>query len=406
MMGGSSLAAGYRSAGAKLTILPGRKNYLRDSHYWVSAVLGVALIPLLRQLNLPVDFDWLKLGSAYWLVLTAQSIFVATLLSSFVFVAKLHFGLLQLFRRETARVLLVVVYFAALWFALTWVKALILTVDTVALLELFRRLKPGDRRKAAAAVLLPALYLFVGFLLVFAYNDVILSLRFFGATDAAFNAMDKWLLHGVSVSSLSHWAVRSFSVSSFRGLEFIYFGMFSQIGAGLILTGLYDGRRRAFQFVGTILAAYYIALALFFFWPSQGPFYLCPAHFSVFPSQLQTYTLQKWSIANAQALWGHVHVHHISTDYYIAFPCMHIAQPLVVMWFLRRWKPIVAVLAAYDVLLVVAIILLEWHYVVDIIAGVLVAGIAIAAVNGGELWHGTRNRPPMAWLAENGPAPE
>lgn len=386
-----------------MTILPGRQNYLRDLHYWVSALLGIALIPLLRQFNLPVEFDWLKLGSAYWLVLTAQSIFVATLLSLFVCVPKLPFSPLHLLRREAARVLLVTVYFLILWWALTWVKAFILTVDTIALLEFFRRLKPGDRRKVTGAVLLPALYLFVGFLLVFAYNDVILSVRFFGTTDAAFNAMDKWLLHGVSVSDLCHWAVRSFSVSFFRSLEFIYFGMFSQIGAALILIGLYDGRRRAFQFVGTILAAYYIALALFYLWPSQGPFYLCTAHFSVFPDQLQTYVLQKWSIANSQALWRHVQVRHISTDYYIAFPCMHIAQPLVVMWFLRRWKRIVAVLAAYDMLLLVAIILLEWHYVVDIIAGVLVAGLAIAVVDGSELW---RNRPPMAWLAENGPSPQ
>jgi hypothetical protein len=384
-----------------MTILPGRQNYLRDSHYWVSALLGVALIPLLRQLNLPVEFDWLKLGSAYWLVLTAQSIFVATLLSLFVFAPELPISPLQLFRREAARVPLVLIYFLVLWWALAWVKALILTVDTVALLEFFRRLKPEARRKAAGAVLLPALYLFVGFLMVFAYNDVILSVRFFGATDAAFNAMDKRLLHGVSVSDLCHWAARSFSVSFFRGLEFIYFGMFSQIGAALILTGLYDGRRKAFRFAGTILAAYYMALALFYFWPSQGPFYLCPTHFSVFPGQLQTYALQKWSIANSLALSRHVQVRRISTDYYIAFPCMHIAQPLVVIWFLRRWKPIVAVLAAYDVFLVVAIILLEWHYVVDIVAGVLVAGLAIAAVDGSELWHGS-----TAQLVKTRPSPQ
>ena len=35
---------------------------------------------------------------------------------------------------------------------------------------------------------------------------------------------------------------------------------------------------------------------------------------------------------------------------------MHIALPLIVMWFLRRWKRIVIVLCAYDSLLIVAII--------------------------------------------------
>src|SRR5260370_40944597 len=66
---------------------------------------------------------------------------------------------------------------------------------------------------------------------------------------------------------------------------------------------------------------------------------------------------------------------------------MHIAQPLIVMWFLRRWKRIVAVLAAYDVLLVIAIVLVEWHYFVDLLAAVPVAGIAIAITD----FSGLRN---------------
>jgi hypothetical protein len=387
-----------------LTILPRGQNYSRDSHFWVSALLGVALLPLLKRLNLPVAFDWLKLGSAYWLVLAAQSIFVATLLSFLMIAPETPFRPLPRLRQAAPRVLVVLVFFFVLGWTLTWVKALILTVDTVAILEFFRRPKPEDRRNAARAVLLPALYLFVGFLLVFAYNDIILSVRFFGTTDAAFNAMDRWLLHGNSVSSLCHWAANHFPVSFFRVLEFIYFGMFSQIGATLILTGLYDGSRRAFQFVGTILTAYYLALALFYLWPSQGPYYLCPTHFSVFPNPLQSYALQKWSIANSQALWRHVPIRHISTDYYIAFPCMHIAQPLVVMWFLKRWKRILAVLAAYDMLLLVAIVLLEWHYIVDIIAGVLVAGLAIAVGDGNELWRCISSRLPVA--GRNEPSPQ
>ena len=42
---------------------------------------------------------------------------------------------------------------------------------------------------------------------------------------------------------------------------------------------------------------------------------------------------------------------------------------MVVMWFLRRWRPMVICLAAYDCLLIAAVVLLEWHYVADIIAG-------------------------------------
>jgi hypothetical protein len=134
--------------------------------------------------------------------------------------------------------------------------------------------------------------------------------------------------------------------------------------------------------VGTILTAYYLALILFFLWPSQGPYYLCPQHFLDFPISLKAYAIQKASIANSQALWNHSRIRQISTDYYIAFPCMHIAQPLIAMWFLRRWRRMVIALAAYDALLLVAIVLLEWHYIVDVLAGILAAGVAIAMVEG------------------------
>jgi membrane-associated phospholipid phosphatase len=102
-------------------------------------------------------------------------------------------------------------------------------------------------------------------------------------------------------------------------------------------------------------------------------------------------------IANAWTLWNQVPIHRISTDYFIGFPCMHIAQPLIVMWFLRRWKRMLIVLCAYDALLIVSILLLEWHYLVDIIGGVLVAAISIAITESSTL----RNR----WIRTGSEAP-
>jgi hypothetical protein len=52
------------------------------------------------------------------------------------------------------------------------------------------------------------------------------------------------------------------------------------------------------------------------------------------------------------------------------------------------------VLAAYDALLVAAILLLEWHYAVDLLGGVLVAIAAIALVDGREfsMWISRRTQ--------------
>jgi hypothetical protein len=67
----------------------------------------------------------------------------------------------------------------------------------------------------------------------------------------------------------------------------------------------------------------------------------------------------------------------VNTDYFIAFPSLHIALPVIVLWFMRRWKRIVLCLVVYDIILIPAILLLEWHYVVDLLGGIALALIAI-----------------------------
>jgi PAP2 superfamily len=354
----------------------------------MSGGLFLVLVPLLKRLNLPTRFDWVGLIFTYWVLLASKAVFVAVVLYTVAIVPSEVLGaMLESALRNKVRILLVLTYFAVLSWAAGWKVALVVTVDTIAILEVRERLNPKGLQRAASAVFPPAMYLFCGLLLVSAYNDIILSVRFFAADDAVFNSMDKWLFHGKSVAELCHWALQVFPISFFHFLEFTYYGMFAVMGAGLILVCQCYGRRRGLQFVGAILTGYYLALALFFLWPSQGPYYLCITHFFQFPATLKTYAAQKGSITGAEALWNHAHLRRISFDYYIAFPCMHIVQPLIVMWFLRFWKRLTIVLAAYNLALVTAIVLLEWHYIVDILAGVVVAGCAIAAIDGRALWQ-------------------
>jgi hypothetical protein len=276
-------------------------------------------------------------------------------------------------------------FFAILVWVAGWLRALVLTVDAVALLEVLSRQKAKGLRHVAALILAPAAYLFFGFLMVLAYNNVIVSVRNNFATDPALAAIDHWLLRGHSVSELSHWALQTFSLWIFKALEVIYFGMFLQIGATMILLALCDGRTRALQFVGTILMSYYLALIIFYVWPAQGPYTVCPAHFSRFPTSLQSYNIQATLIPHALALFHHARIHRISTDYFIAFPCMHIVQPIIVLWFLRRWRRMVIALAVYDLLLIAAILMLEMHYVIDIIVAFPVALLSIAITGGPSL---------------------
>ena len=352
-------------------------------HYWIGLLLASALIPVLRAQHLPLKFDWITLGIAYWLVLSAQSIFAAMLLCLIGLPRQQVLQpLLNRYRENPLRLVPLLLFVAILAWQTSWLKTLVIGVDAIALLELMNREKAKGLRHAAAAIFPPAAYLFFGFLMVLAYNNAIVSVRYNFATDPALAAADRWLLCGHSVSDLTHWALQTFPLSLFQASEFIYFGMFLQIGATLILLALCEGTTQAMQFVGTLLTSYYLALLIFFLWPAQGPYTLCPGHFSRFPSSLQSYTIQQTLIPHALALWRHQPIARISTDYFIAFPCMHIVQPMIVLWFLRPWRKMVLALAAYDVLLVAAILLLEMHYVIDIVAAFPVALLAIA-ISGG-----------------------
>ncbi|HET7890765.1 MAG TPA: phosphatase PAP2 family protein [Candidatus Sulfotelmatobacter sp.] len=347
-------------------------------HYWISLLLLLAMVPILRHENLPLRFDWITLGIAYWFLLAAQSIFAAVILCLIgVPRERVVEPFLQRYRENPLRCIPLLLFVAILIGFTGWLRGMVLSVDAMALLEVVNR-RRAALHKTAAAILAPAAYLFFGFLMVLAYNNVIVSMRYNFLYDPALANIDRWLLHGHSVWEFSHWALRAFPFSFFKAAEFIYFGMFLQIGATMIFLAMSEGRTRALQFVGTILMSYYLALIIFYICPAQGPYSLCPGHFSRFPPSLQAYNIQKTLIPHALALWHHAPVSRISTDYFIGFPCMHLVQPLVVLWFLRPRRRIVIALAAYDIFLLIAILMLEMHYAIDILVALPVAAIAIA----------------------------
>ncbi len=354
-----------------------------EAHFWVTGLMAVALIPVLRAARLPLRFDWPHLLQA-WVGLMFQAVFLACVLYVIGegYRDTLRPVLLR-YWKDKRRLILLLPVLAELSYLFGMTVAAVVMVAFVAFVELMERTRrrQGALLDAVSAVMLPAAYLFAGLVMVFAYNNAIVSFRFFGAYDATFNRIDSWILGGHTVSGIAHSVGAHLPLGAYRSLEFVYFGMFSQIGAGIILVGLYWGMGRAFRLVGTLLTAYAFALLCFYLWPSHGPYYSCPIHFAAFPHQLTAYGAQQTLLARARAVWEGRGIGSISTDYYIAFPCMHIAQPLIVMWFVRRWKRIVVALTAVNIVLVAAILLLEWHYLVDVIGGMVVAALSVLIVN-------------------------
>ena len=306
------------------------RNLLRNFHYVATVILALALIPAFRAAQIPLKMTWKSYFVTYWWSLGFQSMMAAVVLYAIGFPSEFRKSL-------TSRV--------------------------------------GQREnplKAILAILIPSTYLFAMFVLVFSYNDIIASFRFNGLADVALNQADSWILGGLTVSSLA----RGIPLRMSKAMEVIYFLLFSQMGACLILLALRCGRKTAMQFISAIATAYYLSLIIFYFVPATGPYYLSVLNHDGHYIGLG----QRAFVQTLEAMRNHHRPQIVGTDYFIGLPCLHVTQPLIALWFVRQWRRVMVVLMTYCLILFPSIVLLEQHYVIDLIGGVAVAIIAIAMV--------------------------
>jgi hypothetical protein len=368
-------------AGSRMQLGDLVKSLRANGHYIVSCLLVLAVIPAFKATGLRLSIAWDRLIPLYWVGFAAHSILAAVIMAMIGLPSKITVRpVWARFAAQKARLVIFVPFVVwAFWkfgiyLGLLWISVAVVST------EVYDR-SEGKLLIVArpfGSIILPAIYLFGGLVLVFAYNDVIAAVKDISGYDWFFLKADSYLLHGGTVSDLARKASSTLSPRTFDFAETMYYRMFDQVGAAIILISVWQGVKRGLQLVGTMLTAYYMALAIFYFWPSMGPFYTCLDHFVHFPHWLKTYDFQRTFIANAKVMSSpYKSLSTVNTDYFIAFPSLHIALPVIVLWFMRRWKRIVFFLVAYDIVLIPAILLLEWHYVIDLLGGIAVALIAI-----------------------------
>jgi hypothetical protein len=348
---------------------------------YLTTLLLFALMPFLFAIRkIPLNYDWTGFFIPYWISVSIYSVFAA------VFLHLIQIGIRRasqialqpIIRRKRTMLILLVLVIESFWLLGFW-KTLVTFVDlwAVVLFTINLRNPPKSFMRASLGILVPALYFSAGFVLISSYNVLIGSYRYFASYDHLFNSIDKILMFGWSVPQVSRILAEKASPSIFVLLEKSYFFMFPQIGAAIILLSIQSGGRRAMRFVGTIALAYQLATLIYFCCPSLGPFYLSNPISAGLPRALATTQIQAELVQKLQLLWRTGTKGSIGLDFYIAFPCMHIAQPLIVLWFLRSMKRVVWVLGVYDFLMLFSIVLLQWHYVVDLAGGAAVSFVAI-----------------------------
>jgi PAP2 superfamily len=318
----------------------------RNLHF--AAALGLALgLPFaLNAARFPIRFNWPQYVVSYWFVFGIRAILGAAI---FYLV-----GCPEQFRR--------------------WLRAPRSTAPLGAQLAALA--------KRVGAVLLPAGYLFIGLIVVFSYNDIVAALKFNFHADEQLNRVDAWMLSGWTVSRLAHLVAAHVPMRTFDVMTVIYFLLFPALGSTLVFLALQCGAMRAIQFVGALMTAYVAVVGCFYLIPAVGPFVICADHFSVFPNAMKMYAGQYEYI---EILKGYMAGHRpeiLAPHYFAALPCMHIVQPMIALWFLRPWKRLAAIFVVFNIALVPCILLLEQHYLIDLIAAIPLIVVAIGLIDG------------------------
>lgn len=360
---------------------PTLRKGIQHLHYVGTALLALLAIPAIKRLNLPMHLNWRGMALFYWVGLGPRSLFYA---AGFCILALPLTRTLGSFwgryRREKLRIVFALLFLVAVNCVLPLTIAIILTTDALLIVELAERHKGegGFFRNRVVSVVVSATYMLLGVSLVLIYNDIIVASRFPLSYDNALNQVDARFLGGRNVTLISHEMFAVLPPTILRSWDTAYFQMFLVLGATLLISA-YHSTRRGLQFVGTCLSAYYLALLIFYAWPTYGPYIFCARHATEYPRYLTTYLFQEAGVRGIQALSQH-QVRTLASGYYIAFPSLHVGLPVIAMWFLRPWRMLFWLLAAYTGILAIAVIVLEWHYALDVPAGIAVAAIALAMV--------------------------
>jgi membrane-associated phospholipid phosphatase len=173
------------------------------------------------------------------------------------------------------------------------------------------------------------------------------------------NPLLSWLLHG---SYLAYYAILYASP------------------LGLWLSGRHEAARRT---IFVVMVTFYSCYVVFLFFPVAGPRYAFElahnAATDVWPARVAQWVLDRGDS------WG------------AAFPSSHVAAAVVAAGCsLRYWRPLGLALAPLTVGLVVSVVYGQFHYAVDAVAGLVVAGVVLGAEYAYSRARAAPGVPPLA----------
>ena len=160
-----------------------------------------------------------------------------------------------------------------------------------------------------------------------------------------------------------------------RFLEHAYMVYYDEVF--LVILVLLYRRADLTRFFSIMFGCFLIGIPIFLLYPSIGPFTYQPETVLEGPWRgSSTFKLMSNVVRDWQALRAGAELQ--GYGYFIAMPSMHVAVATVLQVFSWQCKPVFWMLLPINVLLMLATFLLGWHYILDVPAGLAVAGVTLA----------------------------
>lgn len=242
------------------------------------------------------------------------------------------------------------------------------------------------RRRLGVAVSLLAAY----HLTYFCYHNLKSWNALNPVRDARLARVDRWLLGGHTPAALLHDVLGTHVAAWVLVVVYESFGTLVPL---VVVAAVVLPRRRrdATAFVAALVWVWILGVGCYYLLPSLGPFHQSPQDFATLPHTIVTETQARYLHQRADFL-AHPRVSG-SFAQIGAFASLHVGVSTVVLLVcaVQRRRVLVRLLLPYVALTVVATVYLGWHFLVDDVAGLAIAALAVGL---GELTtRGGRLRP-------------
>ena len=171
---------------------------------------------------------------------------------------------------------------------------------------------------------------------------------------------------------VAEWAAQNPPVVRFSDwIYYLFFHHMALIALYLFSVGDWVEQRR---YVLSLTTCYLIGALSYHIFPAVGPAYYSPSHFSYLRQHAEyTVFIQDLLFKSTEGA-KHGTLQFIETYAFIAcMPSLHMAHESVMLYFSRSSIPMLVFSGVFWAASLVAVLVLGWHYLFDVIAGVVLA---------------------------------